>query len=508
VPAKVDIEIAAKDRAKGVLARIGRTMQGLQKHADVAAKHARRVLIGTALASAGIIKLAANQEAAVNDLNIALDASGQGAALWGKQLQDLASRLQSTTIYGDEFLMGIMANATAMGVTANKMEDLLKMTLGLAKVTGQDLNAALRATILAQQGEYMMLRRYVPALRSAKTETEKMAAVQKTAHQGWLRVLAATKTMSGAIKQLKNLLGDLGEEMGAVIVPTIRKWVEQLKAALPPMMEWIRVQREVILEWGIFAVKILAVIVVLPKLIGFISALITMLPGLVIALGAVKMALMSLTLATAASTLGLTLMAGALGYAAFKAWQLKQAVSSLSRTLKQSQQTWEDLKKVRSDLADAELKGDLAEQLRLREEMSVLLQRQIAQRQRMAETEIKTGDLPVEWRRRAAIDLEHQKANVKIIAKLRKTLQDEQTKELLTDLQAGMKKTQAETKPAFIALEEMWKRLSTTAPTSPTPAEAKQIDIGQKQLNELQQIKRGVTQEPALAPATASPFEM
>ena len=124
-----------------------------------------------------------------------------------------ASELQNITTVGDETTLGLLQLAESMdSIDAKKAT---KGTIGLAKAFGIDLRSALKMVVLAEKGDFTMLQRYVPALRSATTAVEKAAIVQKTLADGFKLATVEAKTGLGPVKQLSNSYGDLKETIGS-----------------------------------------------------------------------------------------------------------------------------------------------------------------------------------------------------------------------------------------------------------------------------------------------------
>ena len=118
--------------------------------------------------------------------------------------KQFASSLQAITTVGDETTLGLMQMAETM--QASNVEKATEGAIGLSKALGVDLQAAMKMVVLAQNGEYTMLNRYVPALRNASTETEKAAIVNKLYADGLAIAKAEALNGLGPLKQLKNTL--------------------------------------------------------------------------------------------------------------------------------------------------------------------------------------------------------------------------------------------------------------------------------------------------------------
>ena len=110
-----------------------------------------------------------------------------------------------------------MTSLLNLGVQANALGAATKQAIGLAEALGLDSAAAAKYTALARQGEFTILQRYVTALREATTQAEKQAIVTDLMNKGWEQAQRNATTTSGALEQLGNAFGDLGETIGDLV---------------------------------------------------------------------------------------------------------------------------------------------------------------------------------------------------------------------------------------------------------------------------------------------------
>ena len=291
------IEFTAKDgpfrkataQIGGQLRKLGKSMQGVSRAA-------RNMLLVGGGAFAGFTKLYATQEHAEKMLDSALRANGASVEKYGKQLRQLASRMQEVTTYGDEFILQMMTAGLNLGITADKIGDVTKMAIGMSKVLRMDLNSAMRYTVLALQGEFTMLNRYLPALRATTDDTEKLRIVQEAAAKGWRQAQDETKTLTGALKQTKHVLGDLGEILGGTFARKIKEFAVDIRVGAKAAGELVKQNKDLVIQLSELAAGILAAVYVGPKLIGMFASVfaatsllhpaITLLAAAVLALGA------------------------------------------------------------------------------------------------------------------------------------------------------------------------------------------------------------------------------
>lgn len=172
---------------------------------------------GLVAAAAVTVKAFATQQKAEEALSAALAANGEEVDRLLPKLKALASEIQNVTEIGDENILMLMTQLRNLGVTGAKMEEATRGAIGLSKALGLDLNTAARGVALALQGEFTILQRYIPALRTATTASEKMAILQEVMGKGFTQAKDAAQTLTGAFNQLKNDFGDLLEAIGEAI---------------------------------------------------------------------------------------------------------------------------------------------------------------------------------------------------------------------------------------------------------------------------------------------------
>lgn len=306
----VVIDLVAKDtRFKGVMTRVQRILKKTGERMQKVAQNAKRMLLVGTGAIIGFIKLATVQESAVKGLEAALESAGVSTVAWSKKLQAAASEMQKNTTVGDEATLVYMTMALNLGITADKLVDATKGGLGLAKALGQDAKAGIRNFALALNGNFMMLSRYIPALRDAKDDTAKLTLVNKFAARGYQQLQAETETTAGKLKQLLNSLGDVGEEIGAIFLPTLDRMVLKIHAFVPLLGKWILRNGALILSIVKWTAGLSVAVILLPKLVAATKALIVVFGALkaaVLFLGGAETIL--LLMAAAVAALGINLL--------------------------------------------------------------------------------------------------------------------------------------------------------------------------------------------------------
>lgn len=201
-------------------------------------------LIGGAFAIGKIVSFTkASMEAyntqvqAEQKLANALKMNGKNADVLLPKYKKLASGIQQITTVGDETTLGLLQLAESM--QAPDIEGATKGAIGLSKALGIDMQSALKMVVLAQNEEYTMLQRYIPALRSATTNAEKAAIVQKTLADGFELAKVEAQTGTGQMQQLSNTWGDMKEQVGSLassiineLAPALNKITQQATGEL------------------------------------------------------------------------------------------------------------------------------------------------------------------------------------------------------------------------------------------------------------------------------------
>ena len=146
-----------------------------------------------------------------------------------KELLEQASALQNITTHGDESLLMIMRFASTLGIQEQNLVKVTRASIGLSEAYGLDLRQSTRMLALATSGNTEMLNRYIPELRNAKTESEKLAIVSAKVTEGFKLHLERTGSLNFALDQMGNSVGDVGEKIGKVLAPLVIFSADKIK---------------------------------------------------------------------------------------------------------------------------------------------------------------------------------------------------------------------------------------------------------------------------------------
>jgi len=214
---KIVAEFSAQNKAKGEMASFRKDMDSTGQ--------AMKNMAAGALASVGglyalkrgfdyVTQAAMKQEDAVFLLEAALKAAGEYSESAMEGFEAFAASIQKATVYGDEEVLALMQLMKSLGVTSGALKQATKMAIGLAAATGRDVKSMSMYIALAQQGEFTMLRRFIPALRSTTDATEQLRIITEFAAEGFKIAEAQAETTSGAITKMWNAVSDLAEVAG------------------------------------------------------------------------------------------------------------------------------------------------------------------------------------------------------------------------------------------------------------------------------------------------------
>lgn len=180
-------------------------------------------VIGAGWSIKKIIEEAMESEKAVFVLNAALKTTGEYSAILMNKFENFAKSIQKVTKYSDEEVLAIMLQQKQLGVHADKLEKTTQMAIGLAAATGRGTSAMGRAAAMIEQGSIGMLRRFIPALKSTTDHTKQLQIVQEFAARGFKIAQAEADTTTGALKQMKNAIGEIAEAIGKPFLNNIAK---------------------------------------------------------------------------------------------------------------------------------------------------------------------------------------------------------------------------------------------------------------------------------------------
>jgi len=230
----VEIAIKARDQASKKLGLIGRTANALGKNLrnlayGLGVYFGGRAIFGLMKSS---IELAAQQEEANALLIQSLKNIGAKYQVVFPRLTRFSAEIQRQTRLGDEEVEQLLQLGLNLGLTTDKIEEATKGAIGLRSIMAGRLGIteAMKYMALAYQGEFTMLRRYIPELRKTTDAQEQLNIVRRKGIEGFRLEAEAARRGLGPMIQLRNTIGDIKEILGSAFLPSVQNDADKLKS--------------------------------------------------------------------------------------------------------------------------------------------------------------------------------------------------------------------------------------------------------------------------------------
>lgn len=201
-------------------------------------------IFGAAFGLHHVVEAAEEQERSINKLGAVLAATGNAAGVSSKQVEELASSLQKTTDFGDETTISAAAIlATFKSIKGVQFTETVKAAQDLSTVTGQDLQASMKtlgkaledpahglnalrkAGIVFTEEQREQIKTLAESGQILKAQTKILDAV----HQ---RVGGAAEAASTPLGRFKNLLGDMAENLGYLLLPSLEVFTKEMTSLI------------------------------------------------------------------------------------------------------------------------------------------------------------------------------------------------------------------------------------------------------------------------------------
>lgn len=192
----------------------------------------------------------------------------QGNETAFKDLTTAAQELQEVSLFTDEEIIAQQAYLASLGLTEDKIKDVIKASMDLAAGTGQTLEFGVKNLAKTFSGLTGELGESIPALKNLTTEELKAGeAVNVVADAFKGQAKAAAEAGTGGLTQLKNSFGDLSEEIGRALMPMLNDLADKLKVIVKGMQDLTAEQIEAKVKIGLFAAAIGPVLVAISSMI-------------------------------------------------------------------------------------------------------------------------------------------------------------------------------------------------------------------------------------------------
>ena len=209
--------------------QVEKSLEGLQK---------KMTSVGKTLSKTLTLPLVALGTASVMAADTQLQAEArlltalQGREDIQRRLMAQAAELQSRSTFGDEQVIAQQAYLASLGMTERQINDVIEASAQLSTATGMTLEAAVKNLAKTYGGLTGKLGESLPALKDMTEEQLRNGEAVKYVlehFKGYAE--AAAQSGAGSMKQLKNQLGDLAEQLGIILLPILQKivsWVSNL----------------------------------------------------------------------------------------------------------------------------------------------------------------------------------------------------------------------------------------------------------------------------------------
>jgi hypothetical protein len=243
-------------------------------------------IVGLAAVS---VKAFRDQAKAVAQVEQGLKSTGNAAGKTLGELQKMASDLQKTTLFGDE---DILQNATAQlltftNIAGHQFDRTQKAALDLATRLDGDLKSAsiqlgkalndpvANLSALSRSGIQFSAeqKEVIKSLAETNRLAEAQTLILDELEKQYGGSAEAAAQADGGITQLGNAIGDLGEEMGKVVLDNIRPLVAGIRSIVESLSGASGTTKQFVFEVGIMAAALGPVLLLLPKIIAGITAL-------------------------------------------------------------------------------------------------------------------------------------------------------------------------------------------------------------------------------------------
>ena len=269
--AEAFVEIGANDKpALSAIANVKAACSSLGTSFDKLKGYGTAAFAALAGFATASLKAFADGETSSLRLRAALEATGQEVGKNESRLTAFAASMQSITTFSDKAIIAQMSYATSLGVTADKMEDVTKLGIGLASAYFNDnLEEGMKAAALAQEGNFRALQRIIPELKRATNSQQEMDIVVRKGAIGLKLAKAESEGLGGQTKQLWNQVKNLGESFGQLLAPSLLKVTGFLRTTIGVLQSLSPEQKQQIVRWAAIAAGVAGVIAFGPSIVAF-----------------------------------------------------------------------------------------------------------------------------------------------------------------------------------------------------------------------------------------------
>jgi len=216
---------------KSKMGEAGGVVGGFQEHiAKIGPQIAAAFSIGAIVAfGKAAINAAGEAIDGENRLLVALKGREDIQARLLKQADEIAGR----TLFEDDDIIRHQGLLAAMGRSEAQIKRIISASTQLAAVTGVDLAVAVEALNKTYEGQEKSLKSLDPTLHGftqAQLESGEVIDIVNEKYKGYAESM--TQVGSGPIKDFTKTIGELTEEIGKLILPTVNSGMSSLTATI------------------------------------------------------------------------------------------------------------------------------------------------------------------------------------------------------------------------------------------------------------------------------------
>ena len=178
-----------------------------------------------------------------------------------------AQELQKITLFGDEETIAAQAQLASMGLEEDAIIRLMPLIQDMAVAKRMNLVQAADLVAKSVGSSTNAMSRYGITITGAVGSQERLSTAADAlakAFEG--QAEAAALVGAGSLVQLKNQLGDISEEIGGMLMPSIVKFVEKIKGLAENFADLSISQKENILMYAGIAAAVGPVLIILGQL--------------------------------------------------------------------------------------------------------------------------------------------------------------------------------------------------------------------------------------------------
>jgi predicted nucleic acid-binding Zn-ribbon protein len=177
-------------------------------------------------------KAALDEEVGINKLRQALKNAGADYDALSSSIEKNIAATQAMTNYSDGEQREALAALVGITGTYNEALDQLAIATDMAAAKDMDLVTATELIGRAVIGDTTMLKRYGIVVKEGSSAVEALSQIQE-------RFAGAAKSAANPITQMKNLLGDVSETIGGLLLPMLKSIVDRIKPVILGFQQWI-----------------------------------------------------------------------------------------------------------------------------------------------------------------------------------------------------------------------------------------------------------------------------